>query len=199
MDLPVNPKELLKLFPVNNDLLISIVREESANFYQVSEELIQSKSRKLYVIKMRHMAWYIIGILNPKIRLAYLGKVFGNFNHASVIHARSVMDNHMSVEVETQQEYNNIMHRIITRITNGGESLVSKDFFYINLHDAKCIKGPNGKCAVFTGVDDVAIKEMLDRYFYEPETIYKEVKKTGVFILDKNNKSENNKDSNTRI
>lgn len=71
------------------DAFLELVIDETTQLWGVKKEMLFTKDRKKKVKYCRWMVWYIIAGKEPKMGYKNLAKIFGNFDHSTVIHALS--------------------------------------------------------------------------------------------------------------
>lgn len=65
------------------DYIINLVSEA----YGVSIEQMKHKTRKRYIVHARHVAMWLLAY-NSELSLPAIGRIFGDRDHSTVIHAR---------------------------------------------------------------------------------------------------------------
>jgi chromosomal replication initiator protein len=64
-----------------------IVRRTVANYFEVSEAALYSKSRKQPLTDARHIAMYLVYRLVPSMTLETIARHFGRTDHTTTMHA----------------------------------------------------------------------------------------------------------------
>jgi chromosomal replication initiator protein len=72
------------------------IRKEVANHFRVSEDLLMKDTRKREVIKVKHIAMCLCREYT-RLSLAQIGMIFGDRDHASVLHACRSVNNQADI------------------------------------------------------------------------------------------------------
>jgi chromosomal replication initiator protein len=72
--------------------------------YNIKPELLEAKTRKHEIVLARHMSMFFIRKY-VKIPLKAIGSRFGGRDHATVIHACSVIENYLQTNKKIKEEY----------------------------------------------------------------------------------------------
>lgn len=93
-------------FP-DNDLILSVTQKVSEAF-DVSVELIRSKSRKRHIVIPRFIAmWIAHNVLKQPVN--FNGQFFGNRDHSSINHACKSVLNWYDTEPTFKKKFNQIL------------------------------------------------------------------------------------------
>lgn len=71
----------------------------------VSEEQIKERNRKYQVVAARHLCWLLIKEHGIKMSLATIGKMFGDYDHTSVLNGIEVMKHRIKNEYNIELLY----------------------------------------------------------------------------------------------
>ena len=79
------------LVEVGSDITIDLIRKQVCRYYQVSEETLNSRSRKKNIVLPRNVGMYLARKLTD-LSLENIGKEFGR-NHSTVLYSVNVIEN----------------------------------------------------------------------------------------------------------
>ena len=107
-----NAKDILKDIIKEDDraVLPQRIRIETAKYYKVRIDEMDSKKRNAEIILPRMVAMYLIR-KNTDVSLPDIGKMFGGRNHATVIHAIEKIENDIKNNKQIQQGVDSIMNK----------------------------------------------------------------------------------------
>lgn len=181
------PPDLLANSLLNKQKVIELVKEIVANYYGIPIHYFELKSRKVEMSTPRHVAMHIIRKhAGQSITLEQIGKQFGNRNHATVLHAANRIADLATVEWKLRKELEEIELILKTRQADSDfASNLSKDVYYLNLSNITVLQISKNSSIVFTGISNTFIQDLQKLYFHDKETTIKELKDTGLFILEK--------------
>jgi chromosomal replication initiation ATPase DnaA len=118
--LPSTPKQAVSYFALpgmkgkvnvpivlNSKYQVDNIIKTCSNYFRIPFESLQSNTRMRNVVVARHITmWYLL--TNTKMTLSEVGRIFGNRDHTTVIHAKksvndsltSKFDNEYKVHIE---------------------------------------------------------------------------------------------------
>lgn len=85
------------------------------NYFYITRADMNSKSRRVEFSRPRQIAMYLMKLHFFKIPLKEIGKMIGNRNHATVIHARKAIQNDIDTNVEIRNMINTLNNIINTK------------------------------------------------------------------------------------
>jgi hypothetical protein len=188
--------EGLRQILLKNERFIQLAKEVVASYYQREVDEFEQRTRKREIVKMRQVTAYVVRTLLPKISLQSMGKIIGDKDHATILYSIRKISGHMSIYPVFKKEVEEIIN-ILSAMTEKTEWFwdnLKKDHFYVNLSRVKVLRLSNDAAVVFTGVTEETIKNIRDQFFSN-ETEITELNNTGLYILEKIHKNENNGDN----
>ena len=87
------------------------IEEAVSKYYNISQEQIQSSSRKRQIVQARQVAMYLTKN-HTEMSLAQIGAVIGKKNHATVLHAYKTVQEQMEVDKAFREEVAEIERRL---------------------------------------------------------------------------------------
>ena len=98
---------------IKKEVTIEYIQEIVSEYFQLSVEELQSKTRKRYVVQARQLAMFFAKKYT-KLSLASIGKLIGKRDHATVLHACKTVDNLN----ETDKQFRKFLTDLTTKINN---------------------------------------------------------------------------------
>jgi hypothetical protein len=177
-----------------NDRAIKYIKQVVADYYKISPEVYESKSRKREEINAKHTAIYFC-YKNLKITRKTLGKYF-NVDHASVIHIAKKMKGLLDWDKVLMREYDDLQALIEFKgMANSKVIDLENEYYFINMDDIISAKIDKTKSILFTGMTTSEINQCLNILGIRVEI--KNHKKTGMYIMEKLKTNNNNDDANS--
>ena len=90
---------------------IQDIKEEVVNYYKLTLEQIESKSRKHEITLARQMAMYISKKMTPN-SLKTIGSYFGNRDHSTVLHSCQAIENYLVTDNTVKSAYERLSGRL---------------------------------------------------------------------------------------
>lgn len=177
------------------DKTINFIKDVVSAYYNLDKENFNKNSRKLDVVKLKHIAIYIAK-KNIKISTISLGNKFG-FNHSTVIYVIKKFNGYLEWDADFRKEIIDIENILKFEFANKLNN--NKEYYYIPLNDFVSIKQENNKAIILKGFTEEEIKSLqfIDNRngnkFFKSENIIKQHKNKNLYILEKN---QNEKDDN---
>lgn len=170
------------------DKVSMLVKEVVSSYYDMPMTAFQSRSRLRQVIRMKQTCVYFIKKFLPKATLSYIGQQT-NYDHCTVIYSIKQVENLYEFNKETKRDIDTLKQVIEIEQDNlrlGGN--LKDEYYYINLNECYSAKFLDGKAVVLEGFDEKQAQDFIGKInmLYEQELKLREHKKTGVFILEKN-------------
>jgi chromosomal replication initiator protein len=85
-------------------------------FYNVSRETLNIKKRRPILVKCRSLVWHFTDMYTPILSLKDNGDLFGGFDHTTVIHNRTTIQNLIDTEPPLKAERDEINRRIVYKM-----------------------------------------------------------------------------------
>ena len=98
---------------IKKEVTIEYIQEIVSEYFQLSVEELQSKTRKRHVVQARQLAMFFAKKYT-KLSLASIGKLIGKRDHATVLHACKTVDNLN----ETDKQFRKFLTDLTTKINN---------------------------------------------------------------------------------
>ena len=98
---------------IKKEVTIEYIQEIVSEYFQLSLEELQSKTRKRHVVQARQLAMFFAKKYT-KLSLASIGKLIGKRDHATVLHACKTVDNLN----ETDKQFRKFLTDLTTKINN---------------------------------------------------------------------------------
>lgn len=95
-------------------LSVEVIKEMVANYYKLSIESMESKSRKHEIVLARQMSMYLIKEL-LRLPLKKIGSVFGGKDHTTVMHSCQTIENYLQLDKTVRASYEFIKNKLINR------------------------------------------------------------------------------------
>jgi chromosomal replication initiator protein len=92
-------------------ITIHYIRQIVAEYYNLSTELIESKSRKHEIALARQMAIYISKELTQS-SLKNIGSYFGNRDHSTIMHSCQTIENYIITDKAIKSDYDKLLKKI---------------------------------------------------------------------------------------
>ena len=98
---------------IKKEITVEYIQEIVSEYFQLSIEELQSKTRKRHVVQARQLAMFFAKKYT-KLSLANIGKSIGKRDHATVLHACKTVDNLN----ETHKQFRKFLSDLTTKINN---------------------------------------------------------------------------------
>ena len=98
---------------IKKEITVEYIHEIVSEYFQLSIEELQSKTRKRHVVQARQLAMFFAKKYT-KLSLANIGKSIGKRDHATVLHACKTVDNLN----ETDKQFRKFLSDLTTKINN---------------------------------------------------------------------------------
>ena len=98
---------------IKKEITVEYIQEIVSEYFQLSIEELQSKTRKRHVVQARQLAMFFAKKYT-KLSLANIGKSIGKRDHATVLHACKTVDNLN----ETDKHFRKFLSDLTTKINN---------------------------------------------------------------------------------
>ena len=98
---------------IKKEITVEYIQEIVSEYFQLSIEELQSKTRKRHVVQARQLAMFFAKKYT-KLTLANIGKSIGKRDHATVLHACKTVDNLN----ETDKQFRKFLSDLTTKINN---------------------------------------------------------------------------------
>jgi len=98
---------------IKKEITVEYIQEIVSEYFQLSIEELQSKTRKRHVVQARQLAMFFAKKYT-KLSLANIGKSIGKRDHATVLHACKTVDNLN----ETDKQFRKFLSDLTTKINN---------------------------------------------------------------------------------
>lgn len=183
-----------------DERLISLVKRVVAEYYGQNEDVFYQDNRKRENVKYRQVVCYVVKKINEKTPLRLIGESFKKpadmmdgrdkaMDHATVKYACGQIQNLMDTQSGFKKEVEEIIQLLSAKSENDGAfwNKIEVDYFYVSLNNIKVIRFTKEKSITFSGVDDETIEKIKQQYFPDAAQPVKELNKTGLYILDRNN------------
>ncbi len=99
-------KEIIDGIAIIEDrpLTIDLIKERVSSFYNLSVQIIESKSRKHEIALARQMSIFLAKQLTP-LSLKAIGAAFGGRDHSTVMHSCQTIENYLVVDKNIRNSY----------------------------------------------------------------------------------------------
>ena len=98
---------------IKKEVTVEYIQEIVSEYFQLTVEELQSKTRKRHVVQARQLAMFFAKKYT-KLSLANIGKLIGKRDHATVLHACKTVDNLN----ETDKQFRKFFTDLTTKINN---------------------------------------------------------------------------------
>jgi Bacterial dnaA protein helix-turn-helix len=193
--------------------LIKFIKEIVADYQGRPMSDYERNSRKTEVIKVKHTAVYFIMKCVPKVTLAECGSHFagakGNtYDHATVLHCVKKFTDHLTWDKALRSEFKELEMIIKNKV--GSTTLdLDNDYYYFDMNNFCSAKHSDSRVIMVTGfspeemenmviMDRRAIKnfEVQASWFGNNKVPFKQHENTGMYILERLNKDEDEESNN---
>ena len=183
-----------------NDRAIRYIKQVVADYYKISPDVYESRSRKREDINAKHTAIFFC-YKNLKITRMELGKKFG-VDHASIVHIAKKMNGLLEWDKVLMKEYEDLQALIEFKgMANSKVIDLENEYYFINMDQITSAKIDKNKSILFTGMVQAEVERCLNLLGIHVET--KTHEKTGMYIMEKiknkQNDSTNPNQSNNSI
>jgi Bacterial dnaA protein helix-turn-helix len=168
---------------------IQYIKRVVALYYGEHWNVYKRKTRKKEVVHIRHIALYLSKemTIRGEISLTEIGKKFGGYNHATVLHAHRKIDGFLTYDNELRAEIEEIKELIVTRtLVSDDDDSMMKDYYFVDLNNTISMKLPNKKAVVLVGfsMKEAEMFKAAQKIKSRPRAH----KNTGAYILELKNK-----------
>ena len=174
---------------IKEDRIIEYIIIIVGKFYKVSNIYTQIKSRKREYVLARQIAMYLISKYSTAT-LEKIGYQFNGKDHATVLHAKKVVNNLIDTDrnIKAQiKDLDNIIKLNSRAISDNID--INEHFYYIDFNDYTSIKISNNKGMILSGFSDQEIKKIKELFLLKDiET--KDHENTGLYILEEKQSKE---------
>lgn len=168
------------------ELFCDIVFKELEEHFLVDSDYILNKTRKREYVWARQLGMFIIS-KHTKISLSDIGRMY-NKDHATVIHAKRVIEEQMEVSKKTKSEVKSIESKILSKFGIFRKNPKSDEqFYYINFDNYISVRISDKKGIILTGFSDKDVFDFLTLLKTKNVETMKH-KKTGHYILEQKTK-----------
>lgn len=169
------------------EFIIKVVQ----NYYKVDEDYFSRKTRRNEIIHPRQVAMYLTK-KNTTLSLNFIGKMFGNRDHATIINANNKIQGFVDVDKGVKKEISDIQKIISLKGSSALNGYKLNDVFYfIDLSNFESLRFGEHKTVLLTGFSDDEISEI--KATINGLTESRRHTNTGIYILE--NRQENGKKS----
>jgi hypothetical protein len=174
-----------------NLLFADFVKKIVCSYYDVDESLMNCKIRRREVVKCRQISMYLLK-KHSNMSLTVLGGEFGK-DHATVLHAVKTINNYLDWDKDLRIEIQELEKIVILK---SGAMLknysIEKDFYFIDLSIFLSIKTNDNRSLILTGYSEEEAKEIMQKLGISAKI--KAHFNKGMYVLEKHNENEENKD-----
>lgn len=109
-------KEIVEGIAIIEDrpLTIDIIKEKVAKFYNISVEIMESKTRKHEIALARQMSMFLAKQMT-ELSLKGIGSHFGGRDHSTVMHSCQTIENYLVIDKTVKNAYEMIKKQLETR------------------------------------------------------------------------------------
>lgn len=176
---------------IKDDRIIEYVIAIVGKFYSVDNLYTSIKSRKREYVFARQVAMYLISKYSTAT-LEKIGAQFAGKDHATVLHAKKVINNLIDTDRTVKGQIKDLENiiKLNTKAIIGNLDL-NDHFYYIDFNNYTSIKINNEKGIVLTGFSDEEVERLKQHLKAGIELESKKHENTGLYILEeKQQKSE---------
>ena len=145
-----------KIKPVNlnhrqcyNKRMVDLIKKIVCIYYNEPLISIDSKSRKLEVVHLRHTAAYM-AFKFLDVRTTELGSYIG-LDHSSIIHINKKFMGLLSWDKVLKKEFKDLEHIINVQYDNPDNVIDLDDFYFIDLNNIVSLRQNRKKAIIFSG------------------------------------------------
>lgn len=182
---------------IKDDRIIEYIIAIVGKFYGVSGIYTETKSRKREYVHARQVAMYLICKYSTAT-LEKVGAQFAGKDHATVLHARKVVNNLMDTDKSIRSQVKDLESIIKLNVKAIDTDIdLNNYFYYIDFNDYTSIKLSNKKGIILTGFSEQELQEIkkcLSIDSHELES--RKHENTNLYILEEK-KTEKNDGDNT--
>lgn len=95
-------------------LTVELIKEKVAAFYNLSTEIIESKSRKHEIALARQMAIFLTKQLTP-MSLKSIGAAFGGRDHSTIMHSCQTIENYLVIDKSVRHSHETLKKQLENR------------------------------------------------------------------------------------
>ncbi len=95
-------------------LTVEVINETVSDYYKISIESMESKSRKHEIVLARQMSMYLIKEF-LHLPLKKIGSIFGGKDHTTVMHSCQTIENYLQLDKTVKASYEFIKSKLINR------------------------------------------------------------------------------------
>jgi hypothetical protein len=170
--------------PVKEERLINYIIKIVGNYYDMDDNYCYTKYRKREIVFSRQVAMYLIMKYSKKITLEKIGSKFGNKNHATVLHAKKIVQGMIDTYANVKKQIEEIENIVkLNYIAIDKSVRLNNDFYFIDFNDHHSIKINNNKGIILSGFTEEELLRIIK--IIENITDQRDHKNTGLYILEK--------------
>ena len=163
-------------------MFCDILFKEIEEHFLLDSDYILNKSRKREYVWARKIGMYLL-TKHTQIGLSDIGRMY-NKNHATVFHARKVINNLMQVTKTIKTEIKDIERSVLLKMNMMSKKpKTNEQFYYINFDNYTSVRFTDKKGLILTGFSDKDIFNFLS-YLKAPNVESMKHRKTGHYILE---------------
>jgi len=176
---------------VKEDRIIEYIIAIVGKFYNVSNIYTQIKSRKREYVYARQIAMYLISKYSTAT-LEKIGAQFAGKDHATVLHAKKVINNLIDTDRNIKAQIKDLENIIKLNSRAISDNIdLNEHFYYIDFNNYISIKITNNKGLIVSGFSDQEIKK-LKQFLELKDLETRDHKNTGLYILEEKQSKEEN-------
>lgn len=188
-------KEMKMNKKIGNDILFCEVTHQTVrHHFSLPEDFNSHKTRKREYVYARQIAMMLISKYT-KFSLSKIGKEFGGRDHATVLHAKRTIQNLCEGSKKIKEEVDKIEKLILYKIKVISQKKTHDDsYYYLNFDNYTSYRFADNKGILITGFTKKEVFDMLSVLLEQPVDS-REHKRTGQYILEKNEYDSNTGDT----
>ena len=176
---------------VKEDRIIEYIIAIVGKFYNVSNIYTQIKSRKREYVYARQIAMYLISKYSTAT-LEKIGAQFAGKDHATVLHAKKVINNLIDTDRNIKAQIKDLENIIKLNSRAISDNIdLNEHFYYIDFNNYTSIKITNNKGLIVSGFSDQEIKK-LKQFLELKDLETRDHENTGLYILEEKQSKEEN-------
>lgn len=172
------------------DKSINFIKDVVCAYYNLSNDIYKSNSRKSDIVKTKHIAIYICKT-HLNLKLIDLGQAFG-FDHSNIVYVVKKIAGYIEFDPILKKQIEEIEN--ILKFKAADTLKLEKEYYYIPLNDFVSIKHDEGKAIILKGFTEKEIEAInfIDtrsgRNFFDKPNELKSHTNQKFYILEKLNK-----------
>lgn len=128
-----------------NNLLFNFILQKVCSKYNISEEEIFSRCRKVEIVEKKQILFYLLVVFDRKYTLEnitdYIMFKSGiSYNHATILHSKKQILNRMSVYPEFKKEILSLRYAVKYLMKTKANSLIIEDFDLLQVCESQNVK-----------------------------------------------------------